>query len=404
MAIASPARRACAIAVAAAAIAASFASAAAGGPRRDSNQHATVSSLRLSPADLYETLALVDGRLILSGGPEGESAFPSASFTAGPRFPPAKGCHSSVLDPATLTLSGERTGDCIDPRLYGVDVLPLNSVDNGTPRGSTVRIVHATATGYAVGPVVMRYSEYSDTNAEWVFGDGYLWLYDPTTTRGAVVLRISQSTGAVLQTIHMPWVDRPLLAADSDGFWIAAAVNSGFDPSSAGGLYRLAPGMARPVLVRKIRSDAYWMLAAGHSLWLDVNHDGKSSTLLRFDGTSTNPALDIRAQFSAGFDVETGYQQIGYAGDSTAGIWTVVPQGPGQTQQRVVRIDPASGRPSQVASITPPGSFDMEYASVPVAVLGGSVFFLDPPSVSYPGGTSAATVQGSSALYRVTPR
>ena len=283
-------------------------------------------------------------------------------------------------------------------------MLPLNSVDNGTPRGSTVRIVRATATGYAVGPVVMRYSEYSDTDAEWVYGDGSLWLYDPTTTRGSILLRISQSTGAVLQSIRMPWVDRPLLAADGDGFWIAAAVNSGFDPPSAGGLYRVAPGMARPVLVRRITWNARWMIAAGHSLWIDINHGGTSSTLLRFDGTSTRPVLARSSGSADNLDVQTGYDETAYAGDAISGIWTVRQQTPGQSQQRVVRIDPRSGRLSEVASITPPAGFFMEYSSPPVGVLGGSMFFLDPPMVNYPGGTSAVTVQGSSALIRVTPR
>ena len=404
MAIASSRRRACAIALATAAIAASFATAAAGGPRHETNQRAAVTSLRLSPADLYDALALVDGKLILSGGPEGNSDFRSASFTAGPRFPPATNCHSAVVDPATLALSDERTGDCIDPRLYGVSVLPLNSVNNGTARGSTVRIVHTTAAGYAVGPVVMRYSEASDTDAEWVYGDGSLWLYDPSTTRGSLLLRISQSTGAVLQSIQMPWVDRPLLAADSDGFWIAAAVNSSFQPLAAGGLYRVAPGMSRPVLVRKITWNARWMVAAGHTLWIDINHGGKSSTLLRFDGASTRPVLDVSAASADSLDVQTGYDETGYAGDATAGIWTVRQQTPGQAQQRVVRIDPRSGRASQVASITPPAGFFMEYTSPPVVALGGSMFFLDPPMVSYPGGNSAVTVQGASALIRVTPR
>jgi len=404
MTIACSPRRVAAIAATAAAIAASYASAtsAAGRPTHGASDRVSVASVRLSPADLYETLAVVDGRLILSGGPEGDSDFPSASFSTGPRFPPATNCHSAVVDPATLALSDERSGDCIDPRLYGVSVLPLNSVDNGTPRGSTVRIVHATAAGYTVGPVVMRYSEASDTDAEWVYGDGYLWVYDPSTTRGAVLLRISQATGTVLQSIRMPWVDRPLLAADGDGFWIAAAVNSGFDPPSAGGLYRVAPGMDRARLVRKIHWDANWMLAAGRSLWIDINHAGTSSTLLRINGTSTAPALEISSRFSAGY--ELGYNQTAFAGDSAAGIWTVQQQLPAQKQQLVMRIDPASGRPSQVASVTPPAGFFMEYTSPPVVTLGRSLFFLDPPIVNYPAGTSAATVTGPSALYRVTPR
>ena len=78
-------------------------------------------------------------------------------------------------------------------------------------------VARATAAGFTVGPVVMRYSEASDTDAEWVYGDGYLWIYDSSTTDGSELIAVSQSTGAVVQTVKMPWVDRPLLPADDDG-------------------------------------------------------------------------------------------------------------------------------------------------------------------------------------------
>jgi hypothetical protein len=247
----------------------------------------------------------------------------------------------------------------------------------------------------------MTYTEVSDTDAEWVYGDGYLWLFDPVTTHGSELLRISQSTGAVLQTIHMPWVDRPLMATDDDGFWIAAATNSGFEPPSAGGLYRVAPGMARAVLVRKIFWDADWIVAAGHSLWIEINHGGRSATLLRLDGTNTKPVLRVTSRSPVAG--EYGYNQTTVTGNAVDGIWTVLPQLRLLTKQRVVRIDPETGGPAQVASVTPPGYYYAGGQSPSEVLLDGSLFFLDPPTVSYPTDSSTATVTGSSALFRVTP-
>src|ERR1700733_1298007 len=114
MPFARSARRMAAIAIAAALVGPGFA--AAGGPQ------ATVASLELSPADLFDGLSVVDGRLILFGGPNGYPDLPSATFSAGRNISPPSGCHSAVVDPATLTLSDPQTGDCDDPRLYGVDV------------------------------------------------------------------------------------------------------------------------------------------------------------------------------------------------------------------------------------------------------------------------------------------
>ena len=285
-------------------------------------------------------------------------------------------------------------------------MLAVNFIDNGTTDGSNVRIAHALPHGgYRIGPVVMRYSEYSDTDAEWVYGDGDLWIYDCQTTRGSVLLRVSQRTGAVLQLIHMPDVDRPLLAVDDDGLWLAPAVNSGFEPPSANGIYRVAAGMSRPVLVTRLNpdDDVAWIVASGHSVWLDVNHSGRTETLMRFDGKRRTPVLDVSARPRSGFDVDFGGGQPSYAGDATDGVWTVGVQLPDYPQQRVVRIGPTNGRSTTVATITPPDGYQMEYSSPPVALLDGSFFFLDPPELSYPGGTAGQAVSGPSVLYRVTP-
>ncbi|MGD1051212.1 MAG: hypothetical protein ABR947_09095 [Solirubrobacteraceae bacterium] len=389
------------------AVAAAFAisnAAAAGAP-----SHATtamVAELNLSRGDLYDAISVVDGRLLLSGGHgDGDSLLPSGAGAASPHSPPGR-CETALVDPATLTLSDEQHGGCEDPRLYGLDVLPINFIDNGTTNGSSVRIAHATpGGGYRIGPVVMTYSEYSDTDAEWVYGDGDLWIYDCLTTRGSVLLRVSQRTGAVLQLIHMPDVDRPLLDADGDGLWLAPAVNSGFEPPSANGVYRVAPGMSRPVLVTQLNpeDDVAWIVASGHSVWLDVNHAGRTETLMRFNGENRTAVLDVSARPRSNFDVDFGSGQPSYAGDATDGLWTVGVQLPDYPQQRVARIDPTTGRSVTVATIAPPDGYQMEYRSPPVVLMDGSLFFLDPPELYYPGGGAGQAVSGPSVLYRVTP-
>lgn len=335
----------------------------------------TVASLKLSAH--YDAIAVVGGRVIISGDPNRSPIVPG-SF-AGP--PGTQRCRSAVVDPTTLTLTDQRTGDCDDPGLYGRRTLVINDFVNGNPNGSHVRVAHLTPTGFALGPVVMTYSELSDTDAEWVYGDGFLWLFDPLTTRGSELLRISQTTGAVLQTIPMPRVDRPLLAADADGLWLAPAVNSGFDPASASGLYRVAPGMTRAVRVLSFKWTVNWLLAAGHSVWIELNHFGKGAALWRLDGTKA--AFHVPASF---VDNDVGYGQPHFAGDATAGIWSVAT---GQHRQRVVRIDASTGATATIATINPP-RLPADNLNTPVVLLGHSFLFLD------------AQPQGPEALFRVS--
>ena len=325
----------------------------------------------------YGSLTLVAGRLLLAGA---NAPLISSRFAA----PGTSRCAVADVDPVTLAVSDRRTGACDDPRLYGLRTLVINDYFNGNPQGSRIRIAHVTpGGGWTLGPVVMTYTELSDTNAEWVYGDGFLWLYDPETTRGSVLLRISQTSGAVLQTIRMPWIDRPLIATDADGFWLAPAPNSGGDPPSVAGLYRVAPGARRPVRVSATGYDCYWMLASGHSVWIAVNHDPRSPTLLRFDATSATPVVRVTSHSAFGFG-EFGYGEPSYAGGAVQGIWTIRPQLPSRLSQQVIRIDPDSGRATAVASYLPRGV--NAYAPTPVVALRNSLYFLE-----------------DGAVYRVTP-
>jgi hypothetical protein len=314
-----------------------------------------VVSIALSRGATYEAIAAVDGKVVLSGGRDG-SLFTSASDAIG-----AGRCDSVVVDPATLALSEQRSGNCEDPRLYGVHALVVNSFINGNPNGGNVRIAHVTPRGYVLGPIVMTYTELSDTDAEWVYGDGYLWVYDNLTTHGSELLRVSATTGTVLQTVRMPHIDRPLIAANADGFWLAPATNS-----SGHGLYHLAPGMTRPVSIWPFSQGAIWMVASGHSVWLDLNNYPRRQTLLRFDGRRL--ARRVASAFSLS-EGEFGYGQPKYVGGVT-GIWTV-------QDQDLVRIDPTTAHASNAARI--PGA----YGQPTPVILNGFLFVLESPRTLY---------------------
>jgi hypothetical protein len=314
-----------------------------------------VASVGLSRAENYAAIAALDGKVVLSGG-SGGSLFTSASDAMG-----AGRCDSVVVNPATLALSEERRGNCDDPRLYGVHALVVNSFINGNPDGGNVRIAHATPGGFVLGPIVMTYTELSNTDAEWVYGDGYLWVYDCLTTHGSELLRVSATTGTVLQTVRMPHIDRPLIAADADGFWLAPAGNSSGD-----GLYHVVPGVTRPPFVWPFRQGAIWMVAAGHSVWLDLNHYPKHETLLRFDDERLARHAASRSSLSQG---EFGYGQPKYVGGAT-GIWTV-------QHQDVVRIDPGTAHADNAARV--PGA----YGQPTPVIVNGSLFVLESPRTLY---------------------
>ena len=107
----------------------------------------------------------------------------------------------------------------------------------------------------------------SDCDAQWIYGDGSLWLYD--TYNGSLarphgeLLRVSDATGTVVQRWAIPQNPRELLAVDADGLWFAPSVEGGeplHTPASQmvryESLYRVTPGAPAPVPVFKSRPAA----------------------------------------------------------------------------------------------------------------------------------------------------
>jgi len=367
-------------------------------------------ALALTTSDRYDAIAVVNGRIIVYGPASPSLEFPST----------ASRCSSALVNPSTLTLSDRRSGSCADPALFGRSVIPAISIDRNLPAASggpsaIVRIAHVAAAspGYALGPVVMSFPAlaYGQTKPSWIYGGGDLWLYD--WVNHFDLLRVSATTGAVLERLVVPKIQTPLLAFNEQGLWIAPT------GESSGPLYRLAPGASRltPVFNLGPGGFAWWLVASGDSVWIDDQPRPVSTPATVWDlrGPDAIPAWHT-AQSPT---LKTVVEQVPLdsrsmvVGNGSDGLWTVVVSrsgSPSGLQQQVSRIDPRTGRLALVASIhsaypqgTPSPSVSM-LESWQATTFEGSLFILD-PTTPVPPTTPApeAAIEAGGFLYRVTP-
>jgi hypothetical protein len=380
---------------------------------------AHVSSVALPLAGHYDALGVVGGRLIVSGGAAG-SLFPSGSTTSLSHGRPAGTCDAATVNPATLRPTGVRQGDCADPALYGERVLAVSYLAGQVSATNALgvlalRIARSDPSapgGYTLGPVVMRYPQCSDCGADWIYGDGSLWIYDSVSSGGAELLRVSQSTGAVAQRIAMPSIDRPYIAVNADGLWLADSNESGFPLHVKASqyylyesLYRVAPGMRAPERELTIGHwGALWLLASGHSVWLDISRVPRVSLLLGLTGPHARRRFAVSYPAIANDQLEPFEGGRVFAGSAADGLWYIA-RGPSPGDpvadngpQRVVEVSPASGAGRTVATVA---SADNSEVQPPAVVFDGSFYFLEPPTYAaiYP----YAPI-GRSRLYRATPR
>ena len=201
----------------------------------------------------------------------------------------------------------------------------------------------------------------------------------------------------MVHQLKMPRVDRPILVADSDGLWLAPAVNS---LGAHGAVYHVALGATSATAVFPLAGPQYvaWMVAEEHSVWLDVTPGTASGTLWRLDGSRAARSGHVTvASFSDDVEVQGGSPAM--VGDASEGLWTAIASG---TEQQILRVNATSGTPTAIATVKPGYSSPntLTYGNQWQAVtLDGSMYLLDPPTESgYPNGQ-----EGFSALYRVTP-
>lgn len=355
-----------------------------------------VTMLNLTKSDRYGDIALVGTTMILYG-PANQESDPSSSAT----------CNSAVVNPSTLKLTSFKTSSCADPALEGQRVLPVMRVERNTPFGKggvatiTLRIsrVVSGSPGYRLGPVVMTFPQESNGWPTWIYGDGDLWLFDALAANGSELLRVSGSTGNVLQRISMPMISRPIIAFDVDGLWFAPAVNS---LGIVGAVYHLTPGapQAKRVFSLPTGQSASWMVAAGHSVWIDVGEAHR--TLWQLNGTSAVPAWHVQISSELENVVMTQGGASGIVGNAPDGLWAAVPTTSG-VEQQVVRLDPSSAASTTTVAVLRPSYSDLNsvlYGAWTAVTFHGSMYLLDPPTTS---GIYPYRSEGFSALYRVMP-
>lgn len=351
-----------------------------------------VAMANLPKSDQFDGIGIVNGRVALYG-PAPSPEYPSTSSR----------CSLAVVIPSTLALSDVRHGSCADPAVFGRSVIPAISIDKDLPARSggasaVVRIAHVTAgsPGYVLGPIVMTFPAlaYGQTQPSWIYGDGDLWLYDWVNRFD--LLRVSATTGAVLQRLRIPKIQTPLLAFNHDGLWIAPY------GESSGPLYRLAPGATKVSAVFDLGSEgfAWWLVASGNSVWLDAQPRPvtRVSTIWHLRGPNANPLWHeaVSPILQSEIDGVTGPSAtVG----NNAGLWTVAFRASGT--QQVIRIGPSTGKLAIEAALRPqavgpsPGLWSLQ-----AATLAGSLFLLDRPMT----GTAKQADRGQfSTLYRITP-
>jgi hypothetical protein len=333
-------------------------------------------------------------------------------------------CAAASVDPVTLRVVSVARGNCGDPSLYGERVMPVvyaptlrnqpvwrtNSLDM---RIATVD--PAAAGGYRLGSVVVTYPDCSDCRAETISGAGSLWVYAPMTGPKAKVgelLRISETTGRVVERWRMPSIARALLATDANGLWVAPSNGTGWpqgasrsEKTAVDSLYRVTPSESLPTRVFDVGpGGASWLVANGQNVWLAAGGLKGAPALWRFDGPTATPTIrGVRTPGGAANCWELS------GGDATvlataSGIYCV---NIGSYSQSVNWLELSGRRSAVVARVTTPVNYDYLDNAVTYQ---GAYYFIDPSTPAVfspsPGDEIGQETSGGqpATLYRVAPR
>jgi hypothetical protein len=226
--------------------------------------------------------------------------------------------------------------------------------------------VHVMATNTRTpGPLLMTIQNWSWAHSSVAEGDGAVWIYGLSGSSGpSTLLDVSSATGRVRHRFSVEAGASPYLFVDDDGLWITPSAWGGSSCSGSCTLWRVSPGSDRLVPVRQLSVRTQWLMASGHSIYADVLTTitgGWQQTIWRLDGPDAVVAYKTPATAlpSTDFAPLTGYVVVGNA---QQGYFTLTQLGQGTTPAgtgdcdtsapiRVVRIDPATGRQSYVATI-----------------------------------------------------
>jgi hypothetical protein len=341
----------------------------------------TTTSVSLPPADFFSQITVAQGHLLLGG---------EIASTASATTPT---CVSATVDPQTLEIGSSGEVNCNNPAVDGESVGVVNAYIPDS-NNATISIAHIDSqTGQtSVGPVVMTYASYSDTRPVTAYGGGWLWIYDNSTIIGgaqtvnvthpgtAELLQVSTSSGQIVDTVSMPVLYRPIMAADNDGLWIGNSVEGAVSKP----LYFVAPGSNKAVVaIQGSTLVVCWLLGSDDHLWAGIGREKSGctqETIWRLDGTTFQPVFMVPDQ---------GYHPNTVIGDESDGLWTMqwthLPTVASSTPspQEIVSINPDTGAERVVATlpalVVPLSGEYSELVQGQAAVLDGSLYLLEPP-------------------------
>jgi hypothetical protein len=349
--------------------------------------NSSLSTVNLPTTGLFNTISVVNGTLDLTGQTGADS----------------NTCALAAVNPLTLKVGVPKVLNCNDPALIGDDVgIVVTYVFHDNNATVSIATVKGAKGEFTTSPPIFTFANVSDTGVVTAYGGGWLWIYDVATTNGAELVQVSATNGQVENTVKMPKLYRPIMAADDAGVWIGNSIEG----SQANTLYRVAPDSGAPVTVVSGADDVYWMIGDGAHLWAGIGPPGDSQQeIWRLDGTNPQPVFKVADQ---GFDPWT------VVGDESDGLWTMQwdPKDPPlrspPTRQQIIRIDPDSGTETVVATVppvpVPSGEGPSGLLSGQATVFDGSLYVLEPPfrQNGYLGYTALIRVP-SSAEHRTVP-
>jgi hypothetical protein len=274
-------------------------------------------------------------------------------------------CRVAEVDPTALRILSDRSVSCESPAIDAENAAPIESiVPTGSQYGQVrIAVRDASPAGFHVGPVVMRYGNFSDTRPQWTYGGGYLWLYDPGTSfvssgprLSAEVLQISMTSGKVVSTAPTPPLTRIELAADDAGLWMGV----GSETTGPAGpiLYFVGDGSGRasPLPLRGEHVD--WIAASGERAWIGIAR--RSGSLIdtyespRSAPTQVGPngpAVPSTDIGQAPFDAPPALSVPGIGIVSLSPGW-LTSVGIGTSLQQIGILDPETGHSSFVAQFS----------------------------------------------------
>ena len=359
---------------------------------------ANASALALPTGYSFGSLASDSGQLVVVG-----AASPTPT-TAGP--PPCASARITsnpfaVAAPITTIHLVAPGFGCDDPALFGERVsFVVNNPDGGSPAFTSsiaIAVTDPSTGALTTGPIVMRFSEASNTRPVAAYGGGSLWIYDVDTNNGPEAIQVSATTGKLEDVVRTPQLYRPVLAANTDGLWLGNSIEGS---QVAGTVFHVASGSQTVTTVVLNPNDAVdWMVADNGHVWAGIRPVGGSLlSLWRFDGPTAKVALKVPEP-----SLEAGPNFV--VGDEQDGLWLTTPDPPlGATPSPtdnqhldVVRFDPNTGKPTVEAALPPLDQLAAESQTLErqAAFSAGNYFLLQSPSV---GGYT-----GFTQLLRVTP-